>query len=374
LLRESKTIATYLRTKVIGLEVDGRKIQRLKISTPTGEATAEANSIVLAAGGIGTAKILLEYQKYHSDAFGGQNGALGYYYMGHAFGKIADIVLHDPDAVDAADFFKDKTGTWVRRRIDIVPEAQIADGIMNIAFWVDNAAFHEPRHGSGILSAVYLALCVPPVGRLLVAEGIRRMHIGSGGNYLKHITNIVMHPLATAVSAWRILKLRYLTRPPCPGFLIHNRSGRYALAYHSEQRAQRESRVFLNKDGKLEIDLRFSQEDAISILKAHERVDAALRASGLGYLDYHMPAEKRVTAILSQAQDGFHQEGLLRMGNDPATSVVDRNGKVHDFDNLYVASTGIFPTSGQANPTFTACALGVRLAHHLASGPDRVVR
>jgi choline dehydrogenase-like flavoprotein len=34
--------------------------------------------------------------------------------------------------------------------------------------------------------------------------------------------------------------------------------------------------------------------------------------------------------------------------------------------NLYVASSSVFPTAGEANPTFTAVCLGVRLAHHLA--------
>ena len=87
---------------------------------------------------------------------------------------------------------------------------------------------------------------------------------------------------------------------------------------------------------------------------AHDRVDRALRASGLGYLDYHVAPEQRVAAVLEQAMDGFHQEGLMRMGTDPANSVVDADCRVHDFDNLFIASTGVFPTSGQANPTFSS--------------------
>jgi choline dehydrogenase-like flavoprotein len=34
--------------------------------------------------------------------------------------------------------------------------------------------------------------------------------------------------------------------------------------------------------------------------------------------------------------------------------------------NLYVAGSAVFPTSGQANPTFAAVALAKRLASHLA--------
>jgi choline dehydrogenase-like flavoprotein len=46
--------------------------------------------------------------------------------------------------------------------------------------------------------------------------------------------------------------------------------------------------------------------------------------------------------------------------------VVDANCKVHHVDNLYIASSAVFPTSGQANPTLTIVALSLRLADHLA--------
>jgi choline dehydrogenase-like flavoprotein len=70
--------------------------------------------------------------------------------------------------------------------------------------------------------------------------------------------------------------------------------------------------------------------------------------------------------VLSQARDGYHQLGTTRMGLDPKTSVVDKDCRVHGIDNLYVASSSVFPTGGHANPTLLATALGVRLAEHLA--------
>ena len=46
-----------------------------------------------------------------------------------------------------------------------------------------------------------------------------------------------------------------------------------------------------------------------------------------------------------------HLLGTARMGEDPATSVVDSYGRAHDVDNLYIADGSIFVTSGSANPT-----------------------
>ena len=57
--------------------------------------------------------------------------------------------------------------------------------------------------------------------------------------------------------------------------------------------------------------------------------------------------------------------GTTRMSNDPSRGVVDRNCKVHDVENLYVAGSSVFPTSGSANPTLTLVALTLRLAGHL---------
>jgi choline dehydrogenase-like flavoprotein len=61
-----------------------------------------------------------------------------------------------------------------------------------------------------------------------------------------------------------------------------------------------------------------------------------------------------------------HHMGTTRMGDDPATSVVDRNCRTHDVPNLYVVSTGCFVTGGVANPTLTLSALALRLGDHLA--------
>lgn len=55
------------------------------------------------------------------------------------------------------------------------------------------------------------------------------------------------------------------------------------------------------------------------------------------------------------------------MGRDAKTSVTDSFGRVYGFDNLYVAGSGLFPTEGSVNPTFTLQALALRTADHFAA-------
>jgi len=59
--------------------------------------------------------------------------------------------------------------------------------------------------------------------------------------------------------------------------------------------------------------------------------------------------------------------GALRMSAYPEDGIVDRNMRVHTVDNLYVAGSGVYPTSGHPNPTLTIVALALRLADHLQS-------
>jgi choline dehydrogenase-like flavoprotein len=53
------------------------------------------------------------------------------------------------------------------------------------------------------------------------------------------------------------------------------------------------------------------------------------------------------------------------MADSPERGVVDRNCKVHGVDNLFVAGSSVFPTSGQCNPTLTIVALALRLGDEL---------
>ena len=59
-----------------------------------------------------------------------------------------------------------------------------------------------------------------------------------------------------------------------------------------------------------------------------------------------------------------HIMGTTVMGNDPATSVIDRNMLHHDVRNLFVLGSGAYPTFAPANPTLTICALALRAADY----------
>jgi choline dehydrogenase-like flavoprotein len=60
-----------------------------------------------------------------------------------------------------------------------------------------------------------------------------------------------------------------------------------------------------------------------------------------------------------------HQNGTLRFGTDPKTSVLDPNCRTHDVENLYVVDGSFFPSSGAVNPALTIIANALRVGDHL---------
>ncbi|MEP3277649.1 MAG: GMC family oxidoreductase [Stappiaceae bacterium] len=124
---------------------------------------------------------------------------------------------------------------------------------------------------------------------------------------------------------------------------------RHALDLYliSEDLPDPESRVQL-KDGKIQLLWRRTNMDAHRQLARNTR--RILRQAGY-------------PVVLSRLFDGkvpSHQCGTLRMGSDPASSVVDPDCRSWDHPNLFVTDAAALPTSAAVNPALTVAALSLR--------------
>jgi choline dehydrogenase-like flavoprotein len=344
------------------------------VSLPSGQrATMRARAIVLACGGLETTRLMLAARMNQPSLFGGAAGMLGRTYMGHFEGRIADVVFTPALPDDTFDFFIDASGRYARRRITISAETQQRCGLLNMAAWPDNPVLNAPAHRSAILSLAYLSLATPGLGHFLEPEAIRRKYLEHGVQEVgRHLGNILGGLPEAAREATRFLYRRYLKKPRLPGFFIRNKARRYAFFYHAEQAPNLASTVSLG-DGRnalgmprLKIDLRYSDLDANSVVAAHDVIDRSLRTAGIGHLEHHFAAEERAARVWDQMTDGYHQIGTIRMAADAAHGVVDGDCRVHGTTNLFIAGSGVFPTSGQANPTLLITAMSARLADHIA--------
>lgn len=361
--------------RAVGFDIDGfGAVGSLRLNFGSVARSVRAAHFVAAAGGLGTLRLLLGLDR---DTPGLIKGAamLGQGYMGHLTGSIADLIPGDP--ADIASFGCLPFGAQgddgaARRRITPLAATLERERLRNIAFWLDNPPPGDPAHGSGAASAKYLLLRQARLGRRLVDEGLRAIALrGSEPALGPHLKNIAREPAATCLGLIAAARARLSDRHRRPERLTPIRGG-WRMHYHAEQSADPSNRVSLSDERdaaglrRLKIEYGFSDADIASVVAAHDVLDRDLKASGAGALRYLQDPGDRVAAVRDAARDGYHQIGGAAMSDDPATGVVDPDCRVHGLVNLWVASSAVFPRSGQANPTLTIVALARRLADRLA--------
>lgn len=144
----------------------------------------------------------------------------------------------------------------------------------------------------------------------------------------------------------------------------------YPIFIHGEQPALPESRVGLDPAAK--------DRFGIPRIVVHRRVDdltqntvreillrygAMLTRMGIGRV--FIPTMRTELEWPFWVWPAFHPSGTTRMSDDPRTGVVNRDGRAHDIENLYIAGSSVFPAIGHMNPTMTIVAMAFRLADHL---------
>ena len=122
-----------------------------------------------------------------------------------------------------------------------------------------------------------------------------------------------------------------------------------------------ENRVTVDGDGKLS--LAYSPTNETPKQELYKQLHSMLRKLRLepGHLFHRFAYMKNDIPVAGCA----HQAGTARMGSDPATSVVDRECRAHEIDNLYVVDTSVFPSIGAVNPALTAMANALRVGDGL---------
>ena len=316
---------TGLTCTGVAFDTDGRQVCGLRVKYRSGlECLVTARHYVLAAGGLETARLLLASNEAVPAGIGHSSAWLGHNYLGHFEGSIADIVL-DGLSDDALDYRLDGTACFVRPRLMLAPETLRRYGLRNIAFVPTNHPLGDWRHRSAALSAAALALYTPILGRTLQPGPVRDILLGQPLNatdLLHHLMNIVGDSPGIISFAVQAL-VRRLQHPQAPGMFVRNKARRYSLKYIAEQSPSYASRILLSQDRdglglpRIIVEKSVTGADVNSILKAHDILDLELSRLKLGRLEYYLaePAARSAT-VVAHGADGYHQIGLVRMGDD----------------------------------------------------------
>jgi hypothetical protein len=372
------TDATCVR---INLDDDKTRATDIECRTLAGNSfTVAAEDVIAAAGGLESTRLLMCSPGRDGKSLGDHSGQLGHWYMAHLEGVIADLVLSGPAEDTIYRYERDIDGSYVRRRFAFAESYLLEHGLPNISGWIANPELADASHRNAQLSLTYLAL-ISPLGFLFAPTAQRLSLTGSNipgtpygmaqrSSVWAHIRNLLRHPIETIrfLADFGIRRVFASGRKP-PGFFVGNRANRYPFQYHAEHLPHYDSCVKLAEDvddigmPKLDIDIRFTDEDIEGVLAAHRHWNSYLEASGTGHLEYL--ADDLATAVRSRTGGGFHQIGTTRMSKAADKGVVDENLAVHGVPNVHVVSSSVFVTSGQANSTFMIVVFAIRLIERL---------
>ena len=122
-----------------------------------------------------------------------------------------------------------------------------------------------------------------------------------------------------------------------------------------------ENRVSVDREG--HITLAYKPNNQVPMQKLYDKLRAMLGEIGLhpGHLvgrSLYMQSDIPLAGCA-------HQAGTCRFGDNPSLSVLDRNCKAHELDNLYLVDTSFFVSIGAVNPSLTAIANALRVGDHL---------
>lgn len=125
-----------------------------------------------------------------------------------------------------------------------------------------------------------------------------------------------------------------------------------------------------------DVDVRNSRRAIESQIRLHHAAGArTIRLLGQGLPTWSSGAD--LDAFIARASQipldasgavlfSAHQMGSCRMGADPATSVADPRGELHDTPGVWIGDGSAFPTSSGTNPMISIMALASRTAEHIS--------
>ena len=355
--------------------VSGEKVVAVKAQANGRPVTIRCRKVVLAAGGIENARLLLASK---SEAFpqglGNNADLVGRFYQCHPHGIFTTIQLTD-GATAQAQYVRDGE-VYCRRRWWVTPDAQARLGIGNTIFFLDRTKTSQGQgHRDPFFSAVYLAKFIKSLLRPRSAKALAA-HIGNQRR------DILMHLGIVARGGFSILprvlstaRARFDKRR-LPSVLPAAGATEWGLYIQAEQQPNRDSRIMLSDTEadahgmpRAIADLRFTDVDRRTVVEGYRLFFDSLTKSGAGTVAYSEQDLARWAAAFSDNfNSAAHHLGTTRMATSAETGVVDRNLRVFGVENLYVVGGSVFPTGGHANPMLMVVALALRLAAHLSAG------
>ena len=304
-----------------------------------------AKHCVICAGAIEATRLLLTLNRGEDQRPFSGCEAVGRYFYDHVSMAVAALEATDVQALNRLAGFRFVGSTMRSMRYEVSAEAQRRERVPNAFAHIS----FKTKSSSGFDALRELMRARQKAG-------------GIAGKQLADVFNDI--PYLLEFGAWRLWRKQLLWPKPAS----------YDLHIVAEQLPQYGNRLSLTNETDLlgmpivSIDWQFTEKDLRTFVICSQLFEQFWNRRGLGKiaaLDWKSDPDSLQPKQTSQA-DVFHPGGSVRMGRDRSSAVVDPDLLVFGFQNLWVASTAVFPSGGGANPTLTLILFTLRLADQLA--------
>jgi len=354
-LKNARHVRVYLHANVTQLVTDpyGDRLTHVQVRTLSGRSLSVAARIfVLATGGIENARLLLASGQ-PGVGLGNRHDLVGRFFMDHprmltgkvhfrpawSRNKLYDIKYNYMNAAVAAQ------GVHIASQFALTPETLVQEQLLNA-----RVCFCSEFPGEGSAGAKALFRCKQA---LLNKEQ-------PGWSLRDDMLTMLQDPVNTFAYGF--------TRIFHPRSMIQNVGFQVII----EPAPDPNSRVQLSltrRDAlgipRVEVDWRLNDLVRRTTDRTLTLVAQELQLAGVADVTLDPPVEGGVWPATMEKEGTWHHMGTTRMHASALQGVVDPNCRVHDFANLYVAGSSVFPTAGANFPTITIAALSLRLAEHL---------
>lgn len=336
-LQRAEGLQVYLHANLLKVQLDphGTEVAHLEFGTLEGSRfTVRASRYVLACHALENARQMLLARDVHPNGIGNQSGYVGRCFQEHPHVRSGLMVSTNER------FIKFYTADFKKPRIPLLTlraDALQSRGVLNYY-----CRLRKLRPLTDLKAAV----------KRLWSKRHQRFDMDALDQMIKIAENtddLVSHLYNHAKGT------------PPTYFLLDHRI---------EQAPNLDSQVVisdrLDSLGMRQLDLKWdiNETDLKTFEVGRSAVVRELSAAGLG----RFVSEPLTMDYLRKNVGGhWHHIGTTRMSESARDGVVDRNLKVHEVANLYIAGSAVFPRGGLPGPTMLIVALARRLGRHLHS-------
>ncbi len=334
-------ILLHAVTTSIEYDLEAQQVKNIKIQNHLGKkGTVRASHYVLAAGGIENARLILVSESIPVNKW------VGRMFQDHPTAQVATI--HPTNRQTLQSYF----GYFFKGRTRCLPRLSLTS---------------ESQARKNILSATAFIQFLPKQGSLFEASkgvyrSLSRLKMPTRKDFQKLIVSLRdAGDIIPALNAYWL------------GRFIYIKNSNARLTIMLEQSPSEKSFIGLSavtdRYGMplAEIHWHISDDTIKTLLEFCPMLESQFKNLNMGTIIWDSWLHEDDETIKQHLADAFHHMGTTRMSKTQAAGVVDENCCLHGVNNLFVAGSSVFPTSGHSNPTLTFMALAMRLSEHIKS-------